>query len=195
MSICLICKKQTLAYLYIKIKEDGRDGVMQYLVKTCGDVASRQSKAYVVNAKSKEQAQEVAKANFYEEFDVINNDIYTKPQDRMLNVILAYIFMAVSIGLSFVGWTKGTGHDTISISPNLISCLYAVFIYAAYVVRFKLKQRTVGSIIDILFCVFMVLLLSSFIQGLFQQKEFCILGLKTFTINTNVFLFVVILLV
>ena len=40
---------------------------MQYLVKTIGEVLDQQSKAYVVQASSKDEAQKIAQKKFEEE--------------------------------------------------------------------------------------------------------------------------------
>lgn len=67
-------------------------------------------------------------------------------------------------------------------------------IYAAFVVRFKGIQRTVSSWIDILFCVFTVLLLSTFVKTILVTKTISVLGLTDITISTNVVLPVAIIL-
>ena len=67
-------------------------------------------------------------------------------------------------------------------------------IYAAFVVRFKGIQRTVSSWIDILFCVFTVLLLSTFVKTILVTKTISLLGLTDITISTNVVLPVAIVL-
>lgn len=164
----------------------------QYLVHTSGEVLNRKTKAYVVKASSKEKAEEIARNHFSEEFYIADETIYAKPYSRTCKAMIAYLFMLVPILLSFIDWK--VGHDTVSIRPDYISCLYAVLLYAAFIVRFKGIQRTVGSWIDIIFCFMIVLLLSSFIQTILVTKTFNIFGLKEISIDTNVILPVAILL-
>ena len=133
---------------------------MQYIVQVSGDVLERQNRAYIVNAKAKEDAQLIAKQNFCDDFSVDSDTMSVKYNRRPFRAIIAFVLMLIPIFLSFIGW--GDGHNLISISPDLTSCLYSMLIYVAFVVRFKGIQRTMSSWIDILFCVFMILLLSSF---------------------------------
>ena len=165
---------------------------MQYLIYTSGEVLNRYDKAYVIKAPSKEKAQEIARTSFTEEFNVTDENIYVKPYKRTYKAIVAYAFMLIPIILSFINWK--VGHDTVSMRPDYISCLYAVLIYAAFIVRFKGIQRTIGSWIDIVFCFVIVMLLSSFIQTILVTKTFNILWIKEISINTNMVLPIAIIL-
>ena len=165
---------------------------MQYVIQVSGDVANKRNKAYVINSSSEEEAQKIAAQSFCDEFYTNSDVVYVKPHKRTNKSIASFIFMLIPILLSLINWKNG--HDTISISPDYISCLYSVLIYAAFVVRFKGVQRTVSSWIDILFCVFTVLLLSSFIKTILVTKTVSILGFTEISINTNVLLPVAIIL-
>ena len=165
---------------------------MQYVVHTSGEVLNRREKAYVIKAPSKEKAREIAKEQFSEDFLVIDGDIDIRPYRRTCRAIMAYIFMLIPIGLSFVNWK--VDHETESMRPDSISCLYAILLYSAFIIRFKGIQRTVGSWIDIGFCIITVLLISSFIQTLLVTKTFNIFWIKEISINTNIVLPVAILL-
>lgn len=165
---------------------------MQYLVHTSGEVINRHDKAYVIKAQSKEEAQEIARNNFAEEFYIVDENISVKSSKRTYRAICAYILMMIPIALSFIDWK--VGHDTVSMRPDYISCLYAILFYAAFIVRFKGIQRTIGSWIDIVFSVLIVLLLSSFIQTILVRKTISFLWIKEISINTNVVLPVVIIL-
>ena len=165
---------------------------MQYLVQVSGDVSNKQNKTYVVNSDSIENAQIIATQNFCDEFDINGEAVYVKPHKRTVKAITAFVFMLIPILLSLISWKNG--HDTISISPDYISCLYGVLFYAAFIVRFKGIQRTVNSWIDILFCVFSVLLLSSFVKTILVTKTISLLGITEITISTNVVLPVAIIL-
>lgn len=159
---------------------------MQYLVNVSGDVYEKQNKTYVINSDTIENAQIIATQNFRDEFSATSCEVFIKPHKRTYRAILSFTLMLIPILLSLINWKHG--HDTISISPDYISCLYSVLLYSAFVVRFKGIQRTVSSWIDILFCIFIVLLLSSFIKTILVSKTISLFGIKVLTINTNIFL-------
>jgi len=157
---------------------------MQYLVYSKGKIVENQDKAYVVKAESAEEARNIAKEAFAEEYCVIDEDIYTKPYKRTRNAILAFVFMAISIFLSFIDWK--VGHETVKISPDYMSCVYALLFYTAYIVRFKGFMRTVGSWIDIGFCATFTLLLASFIRTLMGVTNISILGLFEIKFDSSI---------
>ena len=130
--------------------------------------------------------------NFCNEFSADVEMVEIKSDRRTHKAVLAFIFMLIPILLSFINWKNG--HDTISISPDYISTLYGVLIYAAFVVRFKGIPRTVSSWIDILFCVFNVLLFASFVKTILFTKTITILGIIKINIDTNILLPVAIIL-
>ena len=72
------------------------------------------------------------------------------------------VSMIMAILLSFINWKLD--HSTVSIKPDLISCIMAFAIYSAYVLRIKGLQR-MTSYIDLVFMVLLILLFSSFIQA------------------------------
>ena len=152
---------------------------MQYVVQVSGEVLDKQNKAYVVDSKTAEEAQRIATQTFCEDFAIESDAVYVKSHKRTYKAITAFIFMLVPILLSFIGWKNG--HDTISISPDYLSCLYGLLIYAAFVVRFKGIQST-------------VLLLSTFVKTILVTKTISLLGLTDITISTNVVLPVAIIL-
>ena len=165
---------------------------MQYLIQVSGDISNKQNKTYVVNSNSLEKAQIIATQNFCNEFDINGDAVFLKPYKRTIKAIASFIFMLIPILLSLISWKSG--HNSISISPDYISCLYGVLFYASFIVRFKGIQRTVNSWIDILFCVFSILLLSSFVKTILVTKTISLLGLTEISINTSVILPVAILL-
>ncbi len=165
---------------------------MQYLVQVSGDISDKQNRTYVVNSDSAENAQIIATQNFCEEFSSNGDVVCVESHKRTNKAILAFAFMLIPILLSFINWKSG--HETISIGPDYISCLYGVLIYAAFIVRFKGIQRTVSSWVDILFCIFVVLLISSFIKTIFITKTFSFLGLSSFSIETSYILPIAIIL-
>lgn len=165
---------------------------MQYLVHTSGQVANRYDKAYVVKASSADEAGEMAKKNFNEDFYVIDENIDVKPYVRTRKAIVAYVFLLIPILLSFINWKEG--HDTISLCPTYVSCLYAIVLYSAFIIRVKGIQKTVGSWIDIVFCIMNILLFSSFIKVMLAEKFIMLFGVIKVPIDTNMILLAVILL-
>lgn len=165
---------------------------MQYVINVSGNVENIQNKSYVVNSKSEEEAKNTAIRNFCEDFSTSSDQVYVKQNRRTYKSMLAFAFMLIPILLSFVQWKNG--HETISISPNYISCLYSVILYLAFVVRFKGVQRTVSTFTDILFCIFNILLFSSFVRTIIFNKAINIFGLIKFDIDTNIVLIIAMLL-
>lgn len=159
---------------------------MQYMVEVSGDVVDRQKKAYVVGSGSPEEAQLAATRHFCNEFAINGDSVLVKSNKRTGRAAAALAVMAIPIFLSFIGWRNG--HDTIDISPDYLSCLYAALIYGAFVVRFKGIARAVSSLTDVLFCVFTVLLLSSFIKTILVTETINFLGLAEITVSTSLVL-------
>lgn len=157
---------------------------MQYLVHTCGDVVETQEKAYVIQASSEEEANEIAKRNFNEEYCVVNEEVYTKTSKRTIRSIITFAFLLIPIMLSFISWKNG--HDTISISPDYISCLYAALFYLAFIVRVKGISKAVGSWIDIVFCVLIIALFSTFVKTILVTKTINLLWVKEISIDTSI---------
>ena len=141
---------------------------MQFLIHTKGNALNVCDKAYVVDAPSESEAKEMAVSSFESEFGVFADSITTQLFKRTNKSIMAYICMLIPILLSLISWKNG--HDTYSISPSLVSCIYSVAFYAAFIVRFKGIHRTVGSWIDIVFSVLIILLMSTFIQLILVEK-------------------------
>lgn len=156
---------------------------MQYLVKTIGEVLDQQSKAYVVQASSKDEAQKIAQKKFEEDFYNVAGEVRTSSYPRNKLAYFSFLLMGCAIFLSIIGWK--TGHDTILIRPNLSSCLYAVLIYSVFVVRIKGVQRALDTGIDIVYCILNVLLLSSFIRIIILDREVNFLGLFDIPIDTT----------
>lgn len=143
---------------------------MKYLIYTEGKVINVQGKSYTVNASTEKEAQELAEEQFIDEYGY-NGEIYTS-KGKKLNKFtgISIVSMIMAILLSFINWKLD--HSTVSIKPDLISCIMAFAIYSAYVIRIKGLQR-MNSYVDLVFMVLLILLFSSFIQ--------CILLNSTFT--------------
>lgn len=161
---------------------------MEYIIKVCGEVVDYQYKAYAVKANSEAEAKNIAKQNFQEEFLADGNvAVVEKPFMRKKRSIFALVAMIIPILLSLINWKHG--HSTISISPDLISCIFGVLIYSSFVIRFKGIQRTVQSKTDILFAIVSVLLLSTFVRIFLLDTKFTLLGgLIKVPVNTYVVL-------
>lgn len=165
---------------------------MQYLIEVQGNVKNNLKKAYVVEANDEKNAEKTAINNFANEYDTDGIIMNVQSSKRTFKAILVFVFMAIPIFLSFIHWKNG--HETVSIRPDYISCLYGVILYSSFVIRFKGVRRTVSSWIDILFCVFNVLLLSSFIRTILVSKTINILGIMQFDIDANILLPIAIVL-
>lgn len=136
---------------------------------TEGKVINVQGKFYTVNAPTEKEAQELAKAQFIDEYGY-NGEIYIS-EARKLNKFtgISMVSMIMAILLSFINWKLD--HSTVSIKPDLISCIMAFAIYSAYVLRIKGLQR-MTSYIDLVFMVLLILLFSSFIQCILLNSTF-----------------------
>ncbi len=166
---------------------------MEYIIKVCGEVVDSQYKAYAVTAKNEEEAKKIAKQHFQDEFYTNGNVLVVeKPLPRKKRSIFALIAMCIPILLSLINWKYQ--HDTFSISPDLISCLFGAILYSAFVIRFKGIQRAVESKYDILFTIISTLLLSTFIKVLLFEDQIKILGIFNVSVNTNVILIAAVIL-
>lgn len=165
---------------------------MQYIVHVSGEAATPQTKTYIINSPTKEDAQLMAVEEFQEEFCVLGDSVYASPKCRTKTAIFAMIFMLIPIFLSLIPWHNG--RDIISISPDLTSCIYGILLYTAFVVRFKTISRTVSTWIDIVFAILSVLMLASFIKIISTDETLRIFGLEIVTIKTNILIPIAVLL-
>lgn len=140
----------------------------QYLVNVRGSVLDTNNRSYVVRAETELEAQKIACQNFNQEFECVNGTVYSHSQKRNLKAVIAILLLIVPIFLSFISWKNG--HNSISIRPNLVSSLFAITLYSAYVVRFKGIQRTIQSFVDVFLCLQIILLFSSFTEVLLYTK-------------------------
>ena len=167
---------------------------MEYITKVCGEVVDNKCKTYAVNANTEDEAIKIAKQNFQDDYLTNGNVIvYEKPFARKKRSIIALVAMAIPILLSLISWKHG--HNTISISPNLISCFFGVLIYSAFVIRFKGIQRTVNSVYDILFAIVSAIMISTFVRIILINKEISLFGgLIELPVNTTIVLIVAVIL-
>lgn len=159
---------------------------MQYLVHSEGKVLDNRKKSYVISAKTEEEARLIAEKTFLEEHHVVDGQVYTKPLARNRKAICAYILLLVPILLSFIEWKSG--HDTICIRPDFVSCIYAILFYALYVLRFKGVEsvlKMTDSWVDLGFCVVIPLLFSTFVKILFVSEKVSLLGIFEFELDTK----------
>lgn len=166
---------------------------MQYLVRTKGLSIDPVAKDYIILADSKEDAVEIARNNFCDDYYSIGDfsAIEAKPQKRGILAVLSIVLMMIPVILSFINWTNG--HQIVNIKPDLISCIFAVLLYGSFVVKFKGLSQMFSSVIDILFWPVMILFLSAFIQLVLTQDTVSLLGYKEFSIDTRVLLVVAII--
>lgn len=163
---------------------------MQFLVRTNGEVENiyHAQKTYIINASSAKEAQQVAENSFSDEFNIIDQTIYSKCQKRTVYSVFGLIILFVPIFLSFIEWKNG--HDSVSIQPNYLSCLYAIVMYSSFIIRFKGIQRTVSSLIDLFYCIAIPLLLSSFIRTIFVVEKLPLIG----NVDTSIVLLIAVIL-
>lgn len=103
---------------------------MKYLIHTEGKIVNLQGKSYRVKASTKEEAQQLAREQFIEEYGC-NGEIYTSKAIKTKVVTAGSIIgMLIAVLLSFINWKSE--HATISIKPDLISTVMAIVIYSAY---------------------------------------------------------------
>ena len=166
---------------------------MEYIIKVCGEVVDSQYKAYAVTAKNEEEAKKKAKQCFQDEFYTNGNVVIVeKPLPRKKKSIFALIAMTIPILLSLIDWKYK--HDTFSISPDLISCLFGAILYSSFVIRFKGIQRAVESKYDILFTIISTLLLSTFVKVLLFENHIKVFGIFDIPVNTNIILIAAVIL-
>jgi len=167
---------------------------MQYIVQTGGDTIERKESIYVINAKSEEEAKEIAKEQFLGEYDIHGDGIYIQLQKRKGSSIAAIICMLIPVMLSFLNWSytvksgfiiKKIEEVALNLRPDMISVLFSVIIVGAWVVRFKGIKKICDNISEIFLIVTLILLVSSVIKILLQNVEFKIFGLKIWDIDTT----------
>ena len=147
---------------------------MRYLVHTSGQVAEPHSKAYVVKAGSAEEAAEVARQNFQQEFGCENVEAAVQKNPITKRAIAALVLMLIAILISLKDFQIEKGiwiwkkTEEFLITPDMRSCIFAIFFYAIYIVRFKGVKRTLETPMDIAFTVLSIFLLSSVFQLLFK---------------------------
>lgn len=156
---------------------------MQYLVHTNGKAITEIGKTYSVKAPNNQVARQIAKESFQNDFCSVGEVQSNTPDRRTPRAILACILMFIPILLSYIGWT--TGHETISIHPDMISCLYAVLLYSSFVVKYKGIRGTFSSVADVFMSVIVILLLSTFIRILLMTTTFDLFGLLKFNFNSQ----------
>ncbi|MBR5048734.1 MAG: hypothetical protein IKX74_03725, partial [Erysipelotrichaceae bacterium] len=141
----------------------------KYIVKTQGTVLNFQDKAYEVVARDKNEAEVIAKNMFAEEYAVADEQLKAAASGITFANILSIICMLTAVLISFVRWHDG--RNIISLSPTLTSCVYAVLLYSAYLVRFKGIRNMFQSWQDVIFSVLLILLFSSFTQAIMPSVE------------------------
>ena len=91
---------------------------MKYLIHTEGKIVNLQGKSYRVKASTKEEAQQLAREQFIEEYGC-NGEIYTSKAIKTKVVTAGSIIgMLIAVLLSFINWKSE--HATISIQLMLL---------------------------------------------------------------------------
>ena len=144
-----------------------KDKKREYLVPVTGSVPERKTTSYLVRACSQDDARRIAEGKFSEEFGTFGESP-SALDNRTPRARAACILMSIAIGLSYIKWAYG--HELISISPSLTSCLISLILYTSYVIRFKGVHKIVTSKNNIALCLCVILLFASFIQALLAIK-------------------------
>ena len=163
----------------------------RYIVKTQGRVLDYQGKAYEIVAQSPSEAVQIANKQFNEDYPVADNMVYSKATNVSLLTIISAVSLIAAIIPTFITWTAG--HEAISLMPSLLSCGVGLLFYASYLVRFKGITNALSTPKDILFCILLVLLISSFVQALLAETEVKFMFFKI-PVDTRTLLFMLICL-
>jgi hypothetical protein len=167
-----------------------------YLVHTSGKVIREDEEihTYLIRADSLEEAQNIGKKLFSNEYGTDSQSISTTGVkfNRSGRAILAIAFMSIAIALSFTNWFTETAHTSVSFKPDFISSLFAVSLYTAYVVKFKGVEQTL-KFWDLLLSIFSILLIAGFVKILLVEKNLHILAFEI-PIQTSLLLVVAVIL-
>lgn len=166
-----------------------------FIVRTSGMIVHPQEKIYSVKAPTKDIAEKKAIASYEQTYDVADYEVQAQASSRSFQTIIAIVCLAIAVLLSFIPWK--TGHETKLLQPDYTSCVFAAFFYVVFVVRFKGIRNVVRSVLDLVFMVLLILLISSFIKAILVQEAITIpIPFKklTFNINTSIILVVALLL-
>ena len=160
---------------------------MQYLVNTCGEITTTETKSYLVDAKSKEEAEQIAKEFFKQEYDVEDGYAvysHTYVNKRTLKVILSCLLMIVAMLVLWIPeytndswWSNLWGTSALNVRPDLISCLCSIIFYAAYVIRFKGINKAVGNFLDVSLTIVGILIFSTFFKIINVSEQFKLFGI------------------
>ncbi|MGV3051003.1 hypothetical protein [Streptococcus hyovaginalis] len=153
----------------------------EYIVQTRGDVneIKRHQQTYVISASSYEEAMEMGRQIFSEEFSIEKSEVESSPQpySRKFRGILSIFFMMISIFLSYINWYTPDGFDPVVIAPDFRSIFIAIILYSAFVVRFKKLQNVIASFFDFCQIIVILLLFSGFINIILEYKEITVFGI------------------
>ena len=159
---------------------------MQFLINASGKTLITQNKSYVDEAKNEQEAEAKAVELFTSEYNLVDDSIVISKsfdKNRTNKLLAAAVLVLISVIISCIRWELEpmrilwiVKERSISISPELVSCLYAILFYFVYVVRFKGIQKTVSSVIDIVMSVLNILLISSFFQIILTANNLHLLG-------------------
>lgn len=175
----------------------------QYLVNTSGKVVTQQNQSYLIKATSEAEAQEIAKNSFCTEFesaDACVNVSYTKTIKQNWLLFLSYAFMIIAIAIAFCwsGTKEGflfLPDKKIDIVPSTTSCMFAITIYVAFMVKTK-GFKFFENIYDVVSCILLVLLLSTVVELMLTNENLKFLFIPIpFTSAQNILIFGIIFLI
>lgn len=129
------------------------------------DVIDKVTTVSTVSSSSKEEAKEIVKKELESRNDFVGDSIVMRVEEKNTREqIIATVLFVISVILSLTKWTIGTKHGQYDISPNLESGVYAVLVFLTLYVRFKGLNSIFDSLLDLIDCILIIALLSSFIR-------------------------------
>lgn len=164
-----------------------------YIVKTHGLIIDEKQKNYVIPAQSLEEAKEEAENRFKSEYVVAENKIKFDIEQRKSGfLLLSIVGFVISVFLIYRNWYSG--HEVVSMAPNMITVLYGVLFYSSFIVRFKGLERTFLSIPDLIVCPLLIIVISSIFQIILYSPNIKFLGIFEMTVDPNLLICVSLIL-
>ena len=158
-----------------------------FVVKTRGLIIDEQEKNYIISADSLEDAKEYAENRFKTEYVIAGEDMHFAVEQRKTGFILVSIVgFLVSVFLIYRNWNYG--HEILTMKPDLVTVLYALGFYSAYIVRFKGFNRTFQSKLDLIVCPLLVIIISAILKIILQTKHLKFFGIFDLAISPHLVL-------
>lgn len=161
---------------------------MQYIVQTKGavTVVDERVEAYVIDARSQEEAYDLARARFQETYGETVDGLKGKAVPRTFRAILAMILLVIPIVISFLEWQKESSEgfwifakqtvETVNFHPNLLSTLLAVIFFSAFILRYKGLERLMASKLDVALTAVVILFIATLFELILKEQSIKLFG-------------------